>query len=230
MGVAGCDAVEVDRRDGVVATQELGELEGAVEGRGASPADGLGASEARARFIQGRGQRGLEAADVLEVVKEGERLTVVGEHGGQGNQPGWLEVRTGRGRTAYVRPTRVGYPQARPNEAVSLIGRQAVVTGRVQATRVTSKVIQLKFEDEMRPPFVAVLFKQAAGPFEQAGINPAEAFQGRRVRVKGRVSAWKMPEIVIRGPDMIEVVAEGRGRAASLQEPSRRGQSNNRPR
>jgi hypothetical protein len=153
----------------------------------------------------------------VDEVRPGERLTVVGEHGGHGNQPGWLEVRTGRGRTAFIRPTTVGYPLARPNEAIALIGRQAIVTGRVQTTRVTSKVIQLKFEDEMRPPFVAVLFKRAAGPFEAAGINPAEAYQGRTVRVKGRVSAWKMPEIVIRGPDTIEIVPEGSDRSAGLE-------------
>ena len=49
------------------------------------------------------------------------------------------------------------------------------------------------------------------------GINPAEAYQGRTVRVKGRVHAWKMPEIVIRGPDAIEIVPEGSDRSAGLQ-------------
>jgi phosphatidylserine/phosphatidylglycerophosphate/cardiolipin synthase-like enzyme len=140
-------------------------------------------------------------------VDKGAELYVIGEHKGTpARGPAWLEVRVGFGKTAFVRAAGVGIPTARPNEALHLLNKRARVEGRVAMTRVSSKVIQLKFMDEKRPPFVAVIFRKSEPKFRAAGINPAQAFQGRRVRVFGTIQAWKQPEIILTSPDQIEIL------------------------
>jgi phosphatidylserine/phosphatidylglycerophosphate/cardiolipin synthase-like enzyme len=143
----------------------------------------------------------------LEKVRKGEQLYVVGEHGGTlDSGPAWLEVRRGRGRTGFVPAHTVGHPIADPNEALHLLGKRATIKGRVANTRVSNKVIQLRFHDEERPPFIAVIFRNSEARFREAGINPAQAFQGREVTVQGTVQAYKVPEIIISSPDQIQIV------------------------
>lgn len=137
----------------------------------------------------------------------GQALFVVGEHGGTtASGPAWLEVRTGRAKTAFVPVSGTKDPVARPNEALHLLGREATVIGRVAMTKVSDKVIQLRFHDDARPPFIAVIFRKSEPRFSETGISPASAFQSREVRVKGIIQTYKQPEIVLTGPDQIEIV------------------------
>lgn len=146
-------------------------------------------------------------AKIVRKIDKGEPLAVVAEHGGKPETGArWLEVRIAHGRTGFIAADAVGEPVAAPREALHLLGRRATVEGRVARTRVSSKVIQLRFEDEKRPPFIAVIFRRAEAKFREAGLNPANAFQGREVRVKGTVQAYKVPEIVISSPGQIEIV------------------------
>ena len=144
---------------------------------------------------------------VVGRLRPDERVWVVGEHGsGAGGGPGWLELRTSFGHTAFVEAARTGVPTASPLEALHLLGREAIVEGRVARTRVSPKVIQLRFADEKRPPFTAVIFRSAESRFLEAGIQASQAFQGRKVRVRGRVQQYKSPEIILSRPDQIEWV------------------------
>lgn len=137
----------------------------------------------------------------------GQALFVVGEHGGRPNTgPAWLEVRVDRGRTAFVPASGTKDPVARPNEALHLLGREATVVGRVAMTKVSDRVIQLRFHDDERPPFMAVIFRQSEPRFSEKGLSPASAFQAREVRVRGVIQAYKQPEIVLTGPEQIEIV------------------------
>ena len=146
-------------------------------------------------------------SSIVGTLHADERVWIVGEHGrGEKSGPGWLELRTSFGHTAFVQAAQTGLPIASPLEALHLIGREAIIEGRVARTRVSPKVIQLRFEDEKRPPFSAVIFRSAESRFTDAGIQASQAFQGRKVRVRGRVQQYKSPEIILSRPDQIEWV------------------------
>ncbi len=137
----------------------------------------------------------------------GQKLFVVGEHGGEAQSgPAWLEVRVARGKTAFVPVSGTKDPVARPHEALHLLGREATVVGTVAMTKVSDKVIQLRFGEDQRPPFIAVVFRKSEPAFSAKGVNPASAFQAREVRVHGVIQAYKQPEIVLTGPEQIEIV------------------------
>lgn len=146
-------------------------------------------------------------AKTIRKAAAGEKLFVVAEHGkGADGRPLWLEVRADFAKTAFVEASATGTPVASAAEAVHLLGRQAEIVGRVAQTRVSDKVIQLRFLDDVRPPFVAVIFRSSEGRFREKGLLPTSAFQGREVRVKGTVQAYKSPEIVLSRPDQIEIL------------------------
>lgn len=146
-----------------------------------------------------------EKSKVLFKAKKGQRLAVVGEH--RKDDPIWLEVQIPKtDNTGYVLNSTLGTPTASPGEALHVIGRDAVVEGVVVATSVSERRIQLRFADEKRPPFTAVIFSKNIPAFEAAGLNPAQAFQGRKVRVTGRVKIYHEPEIIIDSPDQIELM------------------------
>lgn len=152
---------------------------------------------------------GFAAADdkspVLLRLARDDKLFVVGEH--RRRDRTWLEVRLPKGdKTAFVDATDVGVPLASPGEALHVIGRDAVVEGVVVATNVSERRIQLRFADEQRPPFTAVIFAKDLEKFAKAGLNPASAFQGKIVRVRGGVKIFHGPEIVVADPAQITIV------------------------
>ena len=134
-----------------------------------------------------------------------EKLFVVGEHHRRDRT--WLEIRLPRGEdTAFVDATDVGVPLASPGEALHVIGKEAVIEGVVVATNVSERRIQLRFADEQRPPFTAVIFTKDADKFLATGLNPASAYQGRMVRVRGTVKIFHGPEIIIGDPRQISII------------------------
>ena len=161
---------------------------------------------------------------VLRRVGRGERLFVVAEHavaghavaghavagpgGGKGDRarPAWVEVQLGLGETGFLEPGALGLPLCTPGEALHVIGREAFITGRVAATNVSDRRVQLRFGDEKRPPFTAVIFKKDEAAFVAKGLNPANAFQGREVRVKGKITTYRGPEVILSDPEQVEIV------------------------
>ena len=87
-----------------------------------------------------------------------------------------------------------------------MIGKDAIIEGVVVATSVSERRIQLRFADERRPPFTAVIFARDLEKFTAAGLNAASAYQGRRVRVRGSVKVFKGPEIIIGDPAQITIL------------------------
>lgn len=141
---------------------------------------------------------------VLRLGRDDE-LDVVGEHHRKDRT--WLEVRLPRGDdTAFVDATDTGIPVASPGEALHVIGKDAIIEGVVVATSVSERRIQLRFADERRPPFTAVIFARDLEKFTAAGLNAASAYQGRRVRVRGSVKVFKGPEIIIGDPAQITIL------------------------
>lgn len=146
-----------------------------------------------------------EKAKVVLRLGRNEMLFVVGELIRSGKR--WLEVRLPRGEaTAFVEESGTGTPEASPGEALHVIGKDAVIEGVVVATNVSDRRIQLRFADEVRPPFTGVIFMANVERFKAKGLDPTRAFQGRLVRVKGDVKVYRGPEIVINDPNQIEII------------------------
>jgi len=135
----------------------------------------------------------------------GDRVFVVGEHQRPGGN--WLEVRLPKtDRTAFLPAKAIGLPTGTPGEALHLIDKDAVIEGVVVATNVSERRIQLRFADEKRPPFTAIVFAKDIPRFKERGLDPAQAFQGRHVRVKGLVKQYRGPEIILSDPDQIAIL------------------------
>jgi cardiolipin synthase len=144
-------------------------------------------------------------AAVVMRMGAGERVFVVGEH--VRGAARWLEVRLpGTDRTAFVAEKSVGSPTGSPGEALHLIDKEAVIEGVVVATHVTDRRIQLRFADEKRPPFTVVIFARDIPAFKAAGLDPAQAFQGRVVRVTGLVKQYRGPEILVGNPSQLTIL------------------------
>jgi cardiolipin synthase A/B len=144
-------------------------------------------------------------AKVVMRLGSGDRVFVVGEHQRPGGN--WLEVRLPKtDRTAFLPAKVIGRPTATPGEALHLIDKEAVIEGVVAATNVSERRVQLRFADEKRPPFTAVVFARDIPRFKERGLDPAQAFQGRHVRVKGHVKQYRGPEIIISDPDQIAIL------------------------
>jgi len=106
-----------------------------------------------------------------------------------------MEADWARARPA-VRPPRGPVPWY---EAGRYLGRTIQVEGRVTGIRDAGGVYRLLFDPEER--FVVVIPKAEAHRF------PLQSYVGRRVRVTGRVRAFRgRPEIVVKSPRQIEVV------------------------
>ncbi len=147
---------------------------------------------------------------VLRHLGRGDRVSVVGEHGAvkdsDHKRAQWAEVALGFGETGFVELNALGVPEASPGEALHVIGREAVIIGRVAATNVNEHRIQLRFADEKRPPFTAVIFASNEAKFTAKGLSPATAFQGHEVKVRGPVTTYRGPEVVLQNPEQIEIL------------------------
>lgn len=146
---------------------------------------------------------------VLRRLGRGDRVSVVAEHGiKEGGRPAWVEVALAGSNfeTGFMDPNALGAPEVTPGEALHVIGREAIIVGRVAATNVSERRIQLRLGDDKRPPFTAVIFKKDEQRFLDKGLAPASAFQGREVRIRGKVMQYKGPEVILSTPDQIEIV------------------------
>jgi hypothetical protein len=145
-------------------------------------------------------------AKVVMRVGRGDRLVIVGEHQKPKQNLVCAEVSLGIGKTAFIDRNTLGVPEASAEEALHVVGREAVVVGRVAATNISDRRIQLRFADEKRPPFTAVIWKNKEALFTKKGMPPATAFQGRELRLRGKVDIYRGPEIIVNDPSQIEIV------------------------
>ncbi|HEY4221736.1 MAG TPA: phospholipase D-like domain-containing protein, partial [Myxococcota bacterium] len=145
---------------------------------------------------------------VIGHLARGDKMFIVGEHGNKDAQHAqWAELALpGLGQTGFVDESALGPVEATPAEALHVIGRDAVIVGNVLITDVNDHRIQLRFADEKRPPFTAVIFQKNEALFTAKGLSPSTAFQSHEVRVHGPVTMFRGPEIVINNPDQIEII------------------------
>lgn len=138
--------------------------------------------------------------------KAGTRIDIVDERSPRRHQGAWVEVALGLGRTGFCPMGLLGIPEVTPVETRYVIGRDAVVTGKVVEVYASSKVTKLKFQDPDRAPFMAVIFQGDAQKFVDQGMPPKTAFEGKTVRLEGRVKVYRIPEIILNRPDQIEIL------------------------
>lgn len=149
------------------------------------------------------------ASKVIKRLGRGDRVSVVAEHGiKEGGRPAFVEVQLAPNsfETGFLDPNTLGAPEASPTEALHVVGRDAVIIGRVAGTNVSDRRIQLRIGDDKRPPFTAVIFKSNEARFVDKGLAPSSAYQGREVKIRGKVTTYKGPEVILSSPDQIEIL------------------------
>lgn len=143
---------------------------------------------------------------VLQKHKKGDRVDIVDERVGADGRLEWVEVSLGLGPTGFVLASALGVAEVTAWEGQYVIGREVIATATVAGVRRSDKVTTLQFEDTERPPFIAVVFKKNAEKFKAAGLDPETSFVGKRVRMRGKVKVYKVPELILDDPGQIEVL------------------------
>jgi len=134
------------------------------------------------------------------------KVDVVDERWETKDRVAWVEVALGFGLTGFVAASHLGIPEVTAFEAQYVIGREAIVTARVVGIRASDKVMKVSFADAERPPFTAAIFTKDLAAFKAAGIDPATAFAGKTLRMRGRVKVYRVPEIILNRPGQVEVL------------------------
>lgn len=87
-------------------------------------------------------------------------------------------------------------------EASKFIGERKMISGKIRKTRSTAKTIRLAMDG-----LLVVIFKNDLGLFQRAGIDPAQFYKGRTVKVFGLIKEYQgEPEIIVSNPWQIETV------------------------
>lgn len=94
-----------------------------------------------------------------------------------------------------------------PEEAARWLGGFELVEGRVFAVGHGGGRTYLNFAEDWREDFTISLDRQAAGLFDERGID-LEAFEGKRLRVRGWLKSYNGPMIEVTHPEQIEVLEE----------------------
>jgi len=88
------------------------------------------------------------------------------------------------------------------SEASQFLGQRKLVEGRVERVRKNDRVIRLMMED-----FEVIIFKKDLELFAREGIDPAEFYDQKRVRVFGLIKEYKgKTEIILSNPWQIEIL------------------------
>ena len=98
---------------------------------------------------------------------------------------------------AQIRPEE-GRPQILWQDARPLIGKMAVVAGKVINVNTAGSVTFVNFDDQRPARFTAVIFERDLTNFP---IPPKEMYAGKIVQVSGTISVFKdQPQIVVTTP------------------------------
>jgi endonuclease/exonuclease/phosphatase family metal-dependent hydrolase len=102
-----------------------------------------------------------------------------------------------------IRPEE-GRPQVLWQDARPLIGQVAFVAGKVINVNTAGRITFVNFDDQRPARFSGVIFEDSLGNFPK---TPKEMYEGKIVRISGRVSVFKdQPQIVVTKPDQIKVL------------------------
>jgi endonuclease/exonuclease/phosphatase family metal-dependent hydrolase len=104
---------------------------------------------------------------------------------------------------AQIRPEE-GRPQVTWEQAPSLVGKQASVSGKVINVNTAGRVTFVNFDAQRPARFTVVIFRENLGNFPKP---PKEMYDGQIIRVRGTVSMFKdAAQMVVTTPAQIEVL------------------------
>ncbi|MFH1519555.1 MAG: thermonuclease family protein [Candidatus Omnitrophota bacterium] len=93
-------------------------------------------------------------------------------------------------------------------QANQYIGQIRRIEGRVVSTYKSAKCVYLNFGQNYKNDFTVVIFNNVLQAFSQKGIDPMSFYNQKRIGVIGRIREYNGPEVIVNGPDEIEVVEE----------------------
>ncbi len=141
----------------------------------------------------------------LYLLREGE---VVARTGISSEYDRLLEIaeREAREKKKGCKWQKSSLPEIEACQALSFIGKETWVKGRVVSTKKTSKVIFLNLEKPYPDQcFTVVIFSSAWKNFD---FSPERYYLGKKIRVRGIVKLYKdKPEIVLYNPQDIQLLS-----------------------
>ncbi len=94
-------------------------------------------------------------------------------------------------------------------QADKYINQIRSIQGRVVGTYKSAKCVFLNFGQDYRSDFTIVIFNNALGAFNEEGIDPESFYEGKEIRVTGKIREYNGPEIIVNSPYEIEVLGGG---------------------
>jgi endonuclease/exonuclease/phosphatase family metal-dependent hydrolase len=97
-----------------------------------------------------------------------------------------------------------GRPQVMWQNARSVVGKLALVAGKVINVRKVGRITFINFDDQRPRRFEAAIFDDNIANFPKP---PAEMYDGKIINIRGRVTLFQdRPQIIITSPEQIDVL------------------------
>jgi micrococcal nuclease len=93
-------------------------------------------------------------------------------------------------------------------EADRYIGQIRTVRGRVISAWRGKNIVILNFDKDFKTDFSIVIREQAMRFFEEAGLDPITAYNGKQIEITGRLTEYNGPQIIAGIPEQIRVIAD----------------------
>ena len=94
-------------------------------------------------------------------------------------------------------------------QAGKYINQVRSVEGRVVNTYKSKKCVYLNFGQNYKNDFTVVIFNNTLDFFNKKDIDPVSFYNGKKIRVMGRIREYNGPEIIVNSPYEIEVMEAG---------------------
>lgn len=101
------------------------------------------------------------------------------------------------------------FPVINHSQANKYINQIRSVEGVVVGIYKSAKCVFLNFGQDYRSDFTVVIFNNALGAFSKEGIDPESFYEGKEIRVTGKIREYNGPEIIVNSPYEIEVLDGG---------------------
>jgi endonuclease/exonuclease/phosphatase family metal-dependent hydrolase len=119
-----------------------------------------------------------------------------------------------------------GRPQVMWQNARGVVGKMALVAGKVINVKKVGRITFINFDDQRPRRFEAAIFDDNIANFPKP---PAEMYDGKIINIRGRVTLFQdRPQIIITSPEQIDVLdalpQESKGRAVKPRTPAKPGE------
>ena len=98
------------------------------------------------------------------------------------------------------------FPIINHSQTSKYINQIRSVEGVVVGTYKSAKCVFLNFGQNYKNDFTVVIFNNVLDTFSREGIDPLSFYNGKRIRVNGKIREYNGPEIIVNSPYEIEVL------------------------